>query len=118
MKGSAEHEDEDHEDTTNKDEVEEEWEKGIPPFVRKLTKMVGENVEAIDWTSSGSFIVKDIDYFSATLLPKYFKSIKFCSFVRQLNMYNFHKLEDQPNSPNKSMEFKNNFFFTWKKRLA
>lgn len=22
---------------------EEDWEKGIPPFVRKLTKMVGEN---------------------------------------------------------------------------
>jgi len=116
MKGIAEHEDEDHEEIV-KDEVEEEWEKGIPPFVRKLTKMVGENVESIDWTSGGSFIVKDIDYFSATLLPKYFKSIKFCSFVRQLNMYNFHKLEDQPNSPNKSMEFKNNFFLPGRKDL-
>lgn len=69
------------EDVT-KEDAEEEWEKGIPPFVRKLTKMVSENPDAIDWTPSGSFIVKEIDAFGSTLLPKYFKSIKFCSFVR------------------------------------
>jgi len=115
---SYEHED-DHEiegeDASAKDEIAEDWEKGIPPFVRKLTKMVGENPDAIDWTAGGSFLVKEIDSFSSVLLPKYFKSIKFCSFVRQLNMYNFHKVEDLPHSNNKSMEFSNSFFFAWKK---
>lgn len=63
-------------------ELEEGFDKGIPPFVRKLTKMVGENPGAIGWTPSGSFLVNNIDTFSVNVLPKYFKSIKFCSFVR------------------------------------
>jgi len=117
---SYEHED-DHEiegeDASAKDEIAEDWEKGIPPFVRKLTKMVGENPDAIDWTAGGSFLVKEIDSFSSVLLPKYFKSIKFCSFVRQLNMYNFHKVEDLPHSNNKSMEFSNSFFLPGRKDL-
>jgi hypothetical protein len=108
----------DAEETLNgSSEITEDWEKGIPPFVRKLTKMVGENPDQIDWSNSGSFLVREIDSFSSTLLPKYFKSIKFCSFVRQLNMYNFHKVEDQPNSPNKSMEFSNPNFLPGRKDL-
>lgn len=114
------HESEDQEieaEDNTKDDIIEDWEKGIPPFVRKLTKMVGENPEAIDWTNSGSFMVKEIDSFSSSLLPRYFKSIKFCSFVRQLNMYNFHKVEDLPHSNNKSMEFSNPFFLPGRKDL-
>lgn len=36
---------------------------------------------------------------------------------RQLNMYNFHKVEDHPHSANKSMEFKNPYFLPGRKDL-
>jgi len=89
---------------------EEEWDKGVAPFVKKLTALVKENKDQVDWTKDGSFMVKDIDTFSSVLLPKYFKAIKLCSFVRQLNMYNFHKVEDAPNANPRSMEFQNEYF--------
>lgn len=103
-------EDDDHGD-------EEEWEKGVPPFVRKLTKMVSENKNVFVWTPEGSFIVKDPDNFSGSVLPKYFKSIKFCSFVRQLNMYGFHKVDDPTGVNSKHFEFKNSNFVPGKKDL-
>lgn len=46
-----------------------------------------------EWSDDGeSFVIYDADQFSK-LLPKYFKTDNFASFVRQLNMYNFQKVK-------------------------
>ncbi|KAL9090118.1 MAG: hypothetical protein Q9165_005398 [Trypethelium subeluteriae] len=68
--------------------------KTIPPFVQKLSSFLDEsnNTDLIRWSDDGnSFIVLDEDEFANTLIPELFKSNKYASFVRQLNMYGFHK---------------------------
>ena len=47
----------------------------------------------INWNEDGTcIIIKDINLLSKKILPKYYKHDNYSSFVRQLNMYNFHKL--------------------------
>ncbi|CDH57593.1 related to heat shock factor protein 4 [Lichtheimia corymbifera JMRC:FSU:9682] len=68
-------------------------------FVHKLFNMVGDRQyqHLITWTYTGtSFIVCNITEFSRDVLPKHFKHNNFSSFVRQLNMYGFHKVNKSP----------------------
>ncbi|KAJ6500370.1 transcription factor Hsf1 [Mycena sanguinolenta] len=67
----------------------------IPAFLDKLYEMVNdpETNELIKWSDSGdSFYVYDQVTFARELLPHWFKHQNFASFVRQLNMYGFHKI--------------------------
>ena len=49
------------------------------------------------WGPTGdTIIVSKIPPFSSQILPKYFKTSNFHSFVRQLNMYDFRKLHQDP----------------------
>ncbi|XP_023327845.1 heat shock factor protein [Eurytemora carolleeae] len=67
----------------------------VPAFLAKLWKIV-DNPETdllISWTDEGSsFIIKNQAAFARDLLPYYYKHSNMASFVRQLNMYGFHKV--------------------------
>ena len=64
-------------------------ESGADPF-SFLNDPAKENL--IRWSAKGdSFIVIDEDEFARTLIPELFKHNNYASFVRQLNMYGFHK---------------------------
>ncbi|KAK4423369.1 Heat stress transcription factor A-8 [Sesamum alatum] len=68
----------------------------LPPFLVKCYEMVNDEStdELISWTESNdSFIIWDESKFSSQLLPKYFKHSNFSSFVRQLNIYGFRKID-------------------------
>ncbi|KAI8093045.1 HSF-type DNA-binding-domain-containing protein [Halteromyces radiatus] len=68
-------------------------------FVHKLFNMVIDEQyqHLISWSyTSTSFIVCNIMEFSKDVLPKHFKHSNFSSFVRQLNMYGFHKVNKSP----------------------
>ncbi|KAJ3151899.1 hypothetical protein HK101_001855, partial [Irineochytrium annulatum] len=66
-------------------------------FIHKLYSMLEDvNVQGlICWDPTGTFfIVNNPTDFSKSVLPQYFKHNNFASFVRQLNMYGFHKIND------------------------
>ncbi|KAK5150842.1 hypothetical protein LTR04_006712 [Oleoguttula sp. CCFEE 6159] len=68
--------------------------KTIPPFVQKLSSFLDQsnNTNLIRWSDDGnSFLVLNEDEFAKTLIPDLFKHNNYASFVRQLNMYGFHK---------------------------
>ena len=73
----------------------EEIFKGLPGFICKLYKMVNDDRlrDLISWTpTNDSFIIYNPDAFAKEVLPKYCKHNNFSSFIRQLNMYGFHKV--------------------------
>lgn len=62
-----------------------------------FSKKNENSTDSIKWSQSGeSFIIYDIEKF-VKILPLYFKTKNYSSFVRQLNMYNFHKVKNQNN---------------------
>jgi hypothetical protein len=66
-------------------------------FLSKTFEILSEESlkDIISWNEDGtSFIIKNVTDFSETVLPKYFKHSNFASFVRQLNMYDFHKCKN------------------------
>jgi len=53
----------------------------------------------IEWSQSGrAFRINDISLFAAHLLPKYFRTSKFSSFQRNLNLYGFTKVRRGPDA--------------------
>ncbi|KAI9478523.1 MAG: hypothetical protein EXX96DRAFT_251079 [Benjaminiella poitrasii] len=69
--------------------------RSVPAFLNKLYNMVEDITtnDLIRWSTSGaSFIVEKHEEFAKTVLPRFYKHNTFASFVRQLNMYDFHKV--------------------------
>ncbi|KAK5660979.1 hypothetical protein OQA88_12355 [Cercophora sp. LCS_1] len=88
----------------------QEKRKQIPPFVQKLSSFLDDSSKThlIRWSEKGdSFIVLDEDEFAKTLIPELFKHNNYASFVRQLNMYGFHKRVGLSDNSMKASERKN-----------
>ncbi|XP_045625700.1 heat shock factor protein isoform X3 [Procambarus clarkii] len=67
----------------------------VPAFLTKLWRLVDDvkTNDLISWTQNGrSFIIQNQAKFARELLPQYYKHNNMASFVRQLNMYGFHKV--------------------------
>ncbi|KAJ1957561.1 Heat shock transcription factor [Dispira parvispora] len=67
----------------------------LPAFLSKLYQMVNDPAtdSLIQWADNGlSFFISQPEQFAKDVLPTFFKHGNFSSFVRQLNMYGFHKI--------------------------
>ena len=71
----------------------------VSAFLQKLFQIVSHEAPYCKWNKDGdTIIVLSPDEFSAKVLPKYFKSNNFSSFVRQLHFYGFRKTDKDKNS--------------------
>ncbi|OBA19034.1 hypothetical protein METBIDRAFT_33655 [Metschnikowia bicuspidata var. bicuspidata NRRL YB-4993] len=98
-----------------------------PAFVMKIWSMVNDpnNHDNIRWNEDGeTFQVVHREEFMKNILPKYFKHNNFASFVRQLNMYGWHKIQDINSGSMKDdrnqeevLQFKNPYFIRGREDL-
>ena len=75
--------------------------KGLPQFVRKLVEILETAPKQIvEWTRDGTaFAVHNLPRFCSEVLGRHFRSSQFNSFMRQLNFYNFRKVEGSDITP-------------------
>jgi hypothetical protein len=84
-------------------------------FLSKLYDILDDNnnKNIIHWDAEGKkIIIKDIISFCNIILPKYYKHKNYSSFIRQLNLYGFHKnkgtiknIEEYETTSNKQIHF-------------
>lgn len=70
----------------------------VVAFISKLYELVNnpDTQNFISWSdefNKKAIIIPDPVEFSKQILPKFFKHSNICSFVRQLNIYGFHKVD-------------------------
>jgi heat shock transcription factor 1 len=81
----------------------------VAQFISKTYSILmdSSNATSIAWNAAGDgFIVYNEHHFAQHILPKYFKHKNYSSFVRQLNLYGFHKTAQDANA----LEFKHTHF--------
>ncbi|CAN6934092.1 unnamed protein product [Brassica oleracea] len=100
---------------SSSDRVDSSSSSSVAPFLRKCYEMVDDSStdSIISWSTNGdnSFVISDTTVFSAQLLPKYFKHSNLSSFIRQLNIYGFRKVDAD------RCEFANDWFVRGQKEL-
>ncbi|XP_053967092.1 heat shock factor protein isoform X1 [Anastrepha ludens] len=84
-------------ETTTKEQMHtfSETGAGVPAFLAKLWRLVDDpdTNHLICWNKDGrSFIIQNQAQFARELLPLNYKHNNMASFIRQLNMYGFHKI--------------------------
>lgn len=68
----------------------------ISQFTKQLKKLIEDplNKNSIIWNEKNStLIIQKPEEFCIKILPFYYKHCNFSSFVRQLNLYGFHKID-------------------------
>ncbi|CCI40698.1 unnamed protein product [Albugo candida] len=81
----------------------------LPAFLSKTFEIFNlpEFTDMCGWNATGdTIIVRHLEAFVATVLPRFFKHRNFPSFVRQLNLYGFHKTV----LDSKRLEFQHPYF--------
>lgn len=72
----------------------------IPAFLTKTYDIMDDPKwdHIASWSNGGNCVmIKEVAEFCQKVLPVFFKHNNFTSFVRQLNMYGFHKTKQDPN---------------------
>ena len=70
-----------------------------PAFVNKLLKVLSDTecANTLQYGQDGTtLVVPDSSLFATKVIPRFFKHSNFASFVRQLNLYGFHKTTQDP----------------------
>ncbi|KAK9765794.1 kinase-regulated stress-responsive transcription factor skn7 [Basidiobolus ranarum] len=84
-------------DDSSTDSLHDASSQAISLFVSKLYRILesGKYVRFIRWSATGDcFVIQDSGLFATVVLPIYFKTSIFTSFVRQLNKYDFRRISD------------------------
>eukprot|EP01029_Cantina_marsupialis_P011910 TRINITY_DN26414_c1_g1_i1.p1 TRINITY_DN26414_c1_g1~~TRINITY_DN26414_c1_g1_i1.p1 ORF type:complete len:427 (-),score=110.32 TRINITY_DN26414_c1_g1_i1:198-1478(-) len=71
-----------------------------PGFISKIYDMCQSSQfsDFVGWNAAGNALeIRNVNHFSELVLPTFFKHKNFASFARQLNMYGFKKMSNDPN---------------------